>query len=790
MEVAIKKKRPKKKSDYEKYYKPHQRLLYVNEEDERLYTITLKLPDCPDIRDIDGYGLPIKKQIWKRPVYPPRLTTLEKACKTIDEVWEKLNLYREDYKEEWKFIEDQWDRRINGYWFFLNGVPTYIDGWHFTYIAWWKIDIGYPDYRSRDRKFFHFARYCYTTTEAFYPYKIVDRRTGTLIKYFNDELEVRKYLKGKDTDRVKVEIGEFFVDVGRRICLGFNYPKHRREGATYKADESLYMMITMLSNAHGGIQSLDGPSAGKAFAKAIVKPWKKLPFFFRPRYGGSTNPVGELNFDVPAIKIGGQGSITNIEVGLESMITWSNSANRSWYDGDKLHFLHNDEVGKTLLEDINARWDVQKKCLSLGNGVFIHGLAENTSTVGEMSEKGGEKFFRLCELSHFERRNKIGQTESGLFNLFIPAHDGLEGFIDIFGNSIIEDPPEDEVWRWSGAVRDSENQLIGAKRYLEEIRDEKLLREDESSIKEYEEEVRLHPTSFAECFITAGSGSGLNLKLIVKRIKDLTYEKGITKQGNFSWHNDLVDGKVVWTDDQIYGRWKISLELPEDQTNQRISTELKDEYGISKTVWRPLKPWKFTSGGDPYKFRKIEGRRLSKGGGSVFYERDVNIDPPNKPISEWETYRTICTYSYRPQSPDDYCEDMLMMCVYFGAMMFPEIDIPSIWDHFIRRGYDGYLKYQRMPDGRFRKTPGYNMRSNNQRIMQLHQFYISKFIQLERHIEVLKEAKNIKGIEDITNYDLFAAVGGSYLGSETDYSNYFDEEDGEDTGPDISDFFG
>jgi len=35
---------------------------------------------------------------------------------------------------------------------------------------------------------------------------------------------------------------------------------------------------------HGGIQSKTGPDAKKMFGKAVVKPFKKLPKFFRPEY--------------------------------------------------------------------------------------------------------------------------------------------------------------------------------------------------------------------------------------------------------------------------------------------------------------------------------------------------------------------------------------------------------------------------------------------------------------------------------------------------------------------------
>ena len=53
-----------------------------------------------------------------------------------------------------KFIEQEYKRRVEGVWFMNNGVATYLTGLHYYYLNWCKIDIGYPDYWDRDRRFF------------------------------------------------------------------------------------------------------------------------------------------------------------------------------------------------------------------------------------------------------------------------------------------------------------------------------------------------------------------------------------------------------------------------------------------------------------------------------------------------------------------------------------------------------------------------------------------------------------------------------------------------------------
>src|SRR5690606_31220780 len=146
-----------------------------------------------------------------------------------------------------------------------NGKPTYIDGWHYFYCGWWNIDVGLPKYRDRDRRFFLFARKIFTETKA-------------------PECNAKGFA-------VKNKYGDYeWIELGKRLFYGFNYPKHRREGATYKAECINYEIISRTLGAWGGIQSMNDVQARKCFLRHLVGPWKKLPFFFKPNYEGSTSP--------------------------------------------------------------------------------------------------------------------------------------------------------------------------------------------------------------------------------------------------------------------------------------------------------------------------------------------------------------------------------------------------------------------------------------------------------------------------------------------------------------------
>ena len=253
-------------SQYHAKYKTSDRFITVND-DPDLEPIEMPMPECPDWSEIDGYGLPPHLQKFQYQVMPERLKKLQEHKKTqkdldvlgqksdelgknytAKEVKKILEDGQRDYKLEIKWIKDQWDRLLNGYWFFNNGKPTYIDGWHYVYLNFWNINSnrrdGLPEYRWRDTLFFHFARYCY------------------------------KHPK----------------------ILGFLYPKHRREGATSEACLINYFSCIIFKKHYHGIQSLSDTHVKKLWRNNLIEPWRELPFFFKPDTNSSDMPSKILEF--------------------------------------------------------------------------------------------------------------------------------------------------------------------------------------------------------------------------------------------------------------------------------------------------------------------------------------------------------------------------------------------------------------------------------------------------------------------------------------------------------------
>jgi hypothetical protein len=361
-----------------------------------------------------------------------------------------------------------------------------------------------------------------------------------------------------------------------------------------------------------------------------------------------------------------------------------------------------------------------------------------------MERGGGKAFKHQAGMSNYFQRTPNGQTRSGLANLFIPAHEGLQGFIDQYGNSIVDKPTKEQA-EYIG-------RKIGAKEYLMNRRKGYI---DAGDYEGLSGEVRRYPMSFTECFRTASKASGFNMQKLETYIDKLRFrpKSEMPVEGDFVWLNGERDTKVIFIPKKG-GKFKLSHQLNDDESNRKYWDEITGTWKPGNTQWG-------VAGGDPFKFNVTEGNRKSKGGGAVVRKgkiKDGDFSMKRK---------FVCTYSNRTYNKYGYAEDMLMMCVYFGVSMFPEINVDLLWDYFEQRGYEGFLLYRVDPKTfQQQKTPGAN---TNEKIKQEIFTEYMNFIEFEaveeNHIELLEECRDIGGPEEMTDYDLFSAGGYALLGT-------------------------
>lgn len=687
--------------------------------DQDLHPFYIKLPKPPrSLHTIDGFGLPASEQYFQREKMPTKLSALIKQCETTEEIWEALEQNQAEYYNEIGWIQQQWHHRLYGKWYWINGKPTYVNGWHFSYVNYWHFaDGGLPEYRDRNRKFFHAMRYAYTTTD-----KPVTDKDGRLVY--------------EDKEKKKLKM----IKTGLRTFNGIAYPKHRRDGATNMCACAMYCETTIREGVNSGIVSMTGEHAKtKIFDEIVVPGWQQMPFFFKPIYSGNEKPEKELAFFAERKK-----ASSKLRDQLRSKIDYSTTAKSTYYDGGKNLWILADESGKCIEDNVYTRHQQLKNCVAQGNGAVINGFITCPSTVGDMIGAGGKNYFDLCQDSRFESRDVSGQTKTGMMLIYIPATEGLEGFIDQYGNSVVDKPTQRQA--------DFIKKDYGSREYLESKR-EQLLRD--GNIEKYNEETRLFPLRYMECFRTKDGDIGFNTKIINERLDELAINQKTVRRGNFKWRDGLIDGEVIWEDSE-YGRFYISQMLRPEHSNKRYR-DGEHYYPMDS---------RHTASADTFKFNKVQHRRMSNGGGSVFWHYDQELDGKND-IRNWQSHRFVCTYNFRPETVEEYCEDMLMMSVYYNAMMYPEINVAKVWEWFEARGYAGYLKYDiDIRSGKPKMTPGFNSEGpTKQELFNGIRDYIQKHGHRERHPDFLGECKEIKSIEEMTDYDLLTACGGALMGA-------------------------
>jgi hypothetical protein len=482
-------------------------------------------------------------------------------------------------------------------------------------------------------------------------------------------------------------------------CVGQIYTKCRRSGYTNICGAALADEGTQVSNKVLGIMSKTGKDAQEnIFMKKLLPMFRSYPFFFKPIQDGTTNPRVELAFREPAKRITKTNKVSNQTEALDTVINWKNSVANA-YDGEKLHYLYLDEAGKWENPlDINEVWRIHRTCLLVGKKIV--GKAMVGSTVNPL-DKGGANYKKLYYDSDPTKRNENGRTKSGLYKIFVPAYEALEGFFDVYGMPIMDDPSEPTL------TMDGDVISIGAKTYLSNER--KALMHDPYELNEV---IRQFPWSEEEAFRDSTKSSHFNVGKIYEQLQHNRemYPSPVVK-GNFVWKDGKPDSEVLWNPDSN-GRWLVTWLPPDDIRNKR-----KQEFG---KVF-PANDHLGTGGVDSYDLDNTMDGRGSKGACHLYNKFNMSY-PSNMFVAE---------YANRPPLARIFYEDVLMAAVFYGYPLLIENNKYGIVRYFESRGYDGYI----MDRPEHLKAPGSSSNvktkgipSNSQDVIQAHAQAIEAFV--------------------------------------------------------------
>ena len=557
----------------------------------------------PAVDDIYKRSDKKSEQYWE--VFPHRPEL--KKIKTIFD-WKA---YPETFKQNLhEYIDNEFKRREEGFWFYNKGVPTYLTGTHYMYLQWSKIDVGQADFRGANRLFFIFWEACKADTR----------------------------------------------------CYGMCYLKNRRSGFSFMASGETVNLATISSDARFGVLSKSGADAKKMFTDKIVPISVNYPFFFKPIQDGMDRPKTELAYRVPASRFTRKKLDTNAQIeeiiGLDTTIDWKNTGDNS-YDGEKLALLVHDEAGKwEKPENILNNWRVTKTTLRLGSRIIGKCMMGSTSNA---LDKGGRNYKKIYYDSDVTKRNRNGQTSSGLYSLFIPMEWNYEGYIDTYGYPVFDTPKQgvegiDGQKIEIGVIEHWENEVDG-------------LKNDPDALNEL---YRQFPRTEKHAFRDETKQSLFNLTKIYEQIdynEDLKYS-GVVTQGNFQWEDGIKDTSVHFLPSK-QGRFFVSW-VPDRHQQNRYITKNGKKYPANEHLG--------AFGCDSYDISGTVDGRGSKG--SLHGLTKFTMDgPPNLFFLE---------YIARPQTAEMFFEDVLMALYFYGMPLLAENNKPRLLYYLKRRGYRNY----------------------------------------------------------------------------------------------------
>jgi hypothetical protein len=479
------------------------------------------------------------------------------------------------------------------------------------YLQWSKIDVGQPDFREANRLFYIFWEACKADTR----------------------------------------------------CYGMCYLKNRRSGFSFMASGETVNQATISSDARFGILSKSGPDAKKMFTDKVVPISVNYPFFFKPIQDGMDRPKTELAYRVPASKLTRRSIVSSEKPeeleGLDTTIDWKNTGDNS-YDGEKLKLLVHDESGKwERPNNILNNWRVTKTTLRLGSRIIGKCMMGSTSNA---LDKGGDNFKKLYKNSDVTKRNRNGQTSSGLYSLFIPMEWNYEGFIDSYGLPVFDTPDTEKIGPFgetidTGILEHWQNEVDG-------------LKNDGDALNEF---YRQFPRTEEHAFRDETKNSIFNLAKIYEQIdfnEDLNNTSQITV-GSFQWVNGIKDSKVMFYPNPD-GRFKVSWVPPINKQNYSV---------IKNGIKYPGNEHMGAFGCDSYDISGTVDGKGSNGALHGLTKFSMEDCPPNQFFLE---------YVARPQTAEIFFEDVLMALIFYGMPLLAENNKPRLLYYLRRRGYRGY----------------------------------------------------------------------------------------------------
>lgn len=438
-------------------------------------------------------------------------------------------------------------------------------------------------------------------------------------------------------------------------CGGMIEMTKRKNGKTYRAACFQFEYASRITEGLMGIQSKTANDArDQVYLFSLVTPFKKLPDFFKPIYDTAQGalPKSELAFRHTSVK-GKEARMQTFEGELNTIIDWR-ASDIKCYDGPKLRGGYiGDEILKTSSVDVYERHGVVKECC-MNDGKFI-GKMYTTSTVekdtDKQSQKENEAAEKLWRDSDQEKRVN-NRTITGLYRYMTPAYETL--YWDEYGYPLIEK----------------------AKEYY--FHERKRLEGDPKALAGY---IRRNPFNAEEAFMSDSDHCPFNVMALLEALRDCNNlpldSPQLEIRCDLIWKEKDKEAMVVPNNQN--GKWYFSWNAPAVERNK-----VKDTGREGDTRFVPLNDERFALGSDPVSSGKEAEHGSSSAAACVYRKFDIHYEPERS-----DTF--IADYVYDPDDVEDYYEDMIIACFYFGCQIHCEKNKFDIFNYFKRRGYKEFM---------------------------------------------------------------------------------------------------
>lgn len=601
---------------------------------QKVYEYDFIIPEEPKDEDCAGYGLSEYDQIFYRTLIPKQV--LNPTANYGRENWTQ--------KEIDTFIDNEWQRRLNGVWFFIKGRKTYIPGLLYIKMNYWTPITGKEFiYKFSDLEFFYFWMHALyePTCRGIIDFKC--RQIG-------------------DTENVMLIMWEY----GSRVRGTMN-------------------TIQSCINEDHAIGSYD----------RLVHGHRNMIYYFKPMNKGTDDPRKGLILDYPTRHMTQASVKENIKNG--ELINKSSHDDYEYKPiGSRFKFgpskitrfdgatgvgrAYCDEFGKAI--DMNPLEWLRTMVEATYSNIYgiKMGMILMTSTVEDIGTDSLDWSMTLWNQSDPDKKSSSGGTANGLLRCFRNVVD--RGEVDRWG-----DPMKDKI---VAAIKETVRMMI-----------------ESGDIKGSISYRRKNCLTIEDVFMSANDNSQFDIEKLTKRLFWIQNKapKKTCVRGNLKWLDGVRDSRVVW-EPNPNGKWMIS-KHPSDfslEDNKKVNGVMSHKPGNTQFFKAGVDPYDQQSTMET-ESKRSKGAICVKrvldeyidGAATNYHQFDdpegkFRIGDPMDSGAEFQTNRIVCDYIYREEDPNDFFEDIILTMVYYGSDFLPEKDRFGACHSYLKmRGYELYL---------------------------------------------------------------------------------------------------